>query len=486
MTSFLRHLAVLGCLGWAGFAPGAEPPARPNIVLIYMDDLGYGDLGSNGALGYQTPHLDRLAAEGMRFTSFNAAHPVCSASRAALLTGTYANRVGIAMAMLPGSEKGLNPDEETMPELLRTAGYRTALVGKWHLGDRPGAMPLRHGFDEFHGLPYSNDMWRRDFVGAPLDPVKDRDNVRSTWPDTIPILEGEQVVAEIRDMEDMAGLTARFTERAVRFIGENRDRPFFLCLTQPMPHFPIAASARFRGRSELGLFGDVMMEIDWSVGEVLRALEANGVAGNTLVIFTSDNGPETILGEHGGSAGGLRGSKVTTWEGGHRVPFLARWPGRIPAGTVCNRLAANIDLLPTFAEIAGHALPARKIDGVSLLPLLRGDFSRPVRDTLYYYFRDNNLDGVRRGDWKLVFAHQEREVMVPGVGGYVGKARMAPVPKALYDLRRDPGETLDVQALHPDIVAGLEAVAEQARRELGDGLTGVTGSEVRPAGHFPR
>ncbi len=462
--------------------PGNEPLARPNIVLIYMDDLGYGDIGSNGAIGYQTPQLDRLAAEGMRFTSFNVVHPVCSASRAALLTGCYANRVGISMALLPGSDQGLNPTEETMPELLRAAGYRTALVGKWHLGDRPDAMPLRHGFDEFHGLPYSNDMWRRDYVGAPLDPEKDRNNVRFKWPDTIPIYEGDQVVAAVRDMEDMSGLTARFTERAVRFIGENRNRPFFLCLTHPMPHFPIAASTRFRGRSELGLFGDVMMEIDWSIGEVLRALDSNGLSQNTLVIFTSDNGPETLFGDHGGSAGGLRGSKVTTWEGGHRVPFIARWPGRIPAGTVCNQLAANIDLLPTFAEMAGHPLPVRKIDGVSVAKLLKGDFSKAVRETLYYYFRDNNLDAVRRGPWKLVFPHQEREVVEPGVGGYAGKVRRVAVPAALYDLRRDPGEELDVKNMNPAIVAELERIAAQAGHELGDGLTGVVGTEVRPSG----
>lgn len=484
MSRFLRCLALLGGLAAVSGVQAADRPGRPNIVLIYMDDLGYGDIGSNGAMGYQTPHLDRLAAQGMRFTNFNVAHPVCSASRAALLTGSYANRIGISMALLPGSAQGLHPDEETMPELLRSVGYRTALVGKWHLGDRPGAMPLQHGFDEFHGLPYSNDMWRRDYVGAPLDPVKDRDNVRITWPENLPLIEGEQVVGEVRNMEDMAGLTARFTERSLRFITENRDRPFFLCLAHPMPHFPIAASARFRGRSDQGSFGDVMMEIDWSIGEVLRAIKDNGLEDNTLVIFTSDNGPETIFGNHGGSAGGLRGSKVTTWEGGHRVPFLARWPGQIPAGTVCNQLAANIDLLPTFAAATGHALPARKIDGVNLLPLLRGNFSRPVRDTLFYYFRDNNLDAVRRGSWKLVFAHHEREVVVPGVDGYAGKARRVPVPKALYDLRRDPGETLDVQAVNPAVVAELEALAAQARDELGDGLTGATGTGVRPSGKY--
>lgn len=483
----LRQFLALGALSLAAAVmSGADTPERPNIVLIYMDDLGYGDIGSNGAVGYQTPQLDRLAAEGVRFTSFNVVHPVCSASRAALLTGSYANRVGISMALLPGSDLGLNPNEETMPELLRASGYRTALVGKWHLGDSSEAMPLRHGFDEFHGLPYSNDMWRRDYAGAPLDPEKDRNNMRINWPDTIPVIEGDQIVAEVRNMEEMSGLTARFTERAVRFIGENRDRPFFLCLTHPMPHFPIAASARFRGRSELGLFGDVMMEIDWSVGEILRALETSGLARNTLVIFTSDNGPETLFGTHGGSAGGLRGSKVTTWEGGHRVPFLARWPGRIPAGTVCNQLAANIDLLPTFAEFVGHPLPALKIDGVSIAKLLRGDFSKPARETLYYYFRDNNLDAVRRGPWKLVFPHQEREVVEPGVGGYAGEARRVAVPAALYDLRRDPGEALDVKEMNPIIVADLERVAAQARRELGDNLTNAKGEEVRPAGRSVR
>lgn len=248
-----------------------------------------------------------------------------------------------------------------------------------------------------------------------------------------------------------------------------------------MPHFPIAVSEKFRGRSEQGLFGDVMMEIDWSLGEVMRALEANGLTRETLVIFTSDNGPETLFGEQGGSTGGLRGSKVTTWEGGHRVPFIARWPGRIPAGAVCNQLAANIDLLPTFAALTGHRLPSRKIDGVSIAPLLEGDFDQPARKALYYYFQENDLEAVRSGNWKLVFPHISREVIEPGVAGFPGKARRVPTDYALYDLRRDPGETLDVKAMNPDVVTVLEQVAAQARHDLGDGLSNVRGKERRPA-----
>ena len=453
---------------------------RPNVVLIYMDDLGYGDIAAQGAVGYQTPHIDRLCAEGMRFTHFNVAHPVCSASRAALLTGCYANRVGFSMALTPNSEQGLNHAEVTLAETLSEAGYHTAIVGKWHLGDRPEAMPLRHGFDEFFGLPYSNDQWRRDYVGSPLDPIKDAANLRAGWPENIPVYDGVRVVDEIRDMTDMGRLTARYTERACEFIRRTRDAPFFLYLAHSMPHFPIAASEMFRGRSEAGLFGDVMIEIDWSVGEVMRALEEQGLTDKTLVIFTSDNGPESLLGEQAGSTGGLRGSKVTTWEGGNRVPFVARLPRFIPAGGVCNRLAANIDLYPTIAELAGASPPPRKIDGLSLLPLLRGDFETPIRRELYYYFQENDLEAVRLDDWKLVLPHVYREVIVPGVGGWPGKARRVATERALYNLRDDPGETLDVQSQNEEVVARLEELAARARRELGDGLTKQPGAERRP------
>ena len=419
----LPALAGLALAITAGAAGAGARSRAPNIVVIYMDDLGYGDVAANGATGYLTPNLDRLAAEGTRFTQFEAAHPICSASRAALLTGCYANRVGISMALLPGSAIGLNPAETTIPEMLRARGYETAIIGKWHLGDRPEFMPLNQGFDEYFGLPYSNDMWRRDWDGSPYGPNSTPNAIRMNFPETVPLYDGTKVVLEIRDMHDQAMLTTWYTERAVQFVERKRDRPFFLYLTHAMPHFPIAVSDKFKGRSRQGLFGDVMMEIDWSIGEIMAALDRAGLREDTLVIFTSDNGAESIFGDQGGSTGGLRGSKVTTWEGGHRVPCLMRWPGVIPAGRVNNQLAANIDLLPTFAAITGAALPARKIDGVNILAMLEGDGNATPRTEMLYYFKENSLEAVRRGDWKLVFPHQYRLILVPGTKGMPGKAK---------------------------------------------------------------
>jgi arylsulfatase len=473
--------------GTAALAATATPEkARPNIILIYMDDMGYGDVVTNGATGYQTPNLDRLAAEGTRFTQFDVVHPVCSASRAALMTGCYSNRVGLPGVLLPGSEIGLNPDETTLPEMLQARGYATAMIGKWHLGDRPEFMPLNHGFEEFFGLPYSNDMWRRDWDGTPYGPDSVRNPIRDKFPENIPLYEGARVVREIRDMRDQEMLTSWYTERAVQFLERKHDRPFFLYLAHAMPHFPLAVSDKFKGRSVQGLFGDVMMEIDWSIGEVLHALDRTGLSENTLVIFASDNGAEITFGEQGGSTGGLRGSKVTTWEGGHRVPCLMRWPGVIPAGRVNNRLAANIDLLPTLAAITGATLPDRKIDGVNILPMLEGDTGATPRTDMWYYDGNNNLEAVRQGYWKLVFPHPYRVIVTPGTGGMPGRARLDHATLALYDLRRDPAETTDVQEQHPEIVAALQALAARARADLGDDLTRVAGNGRREPGRPKR
>ena len=299
----------------------AEPP--PNFVIVFADDLGYGDLGCYGARGYRTPNLDRLAAQGTRFTSFYVAQAVCSASRAALLTGCYPNRIGILGALSPSSKTGLNPAELTLAEVLKTRGYATAIFGKWHLGDAPEFLPTRHGFDEYFGLPYSNDMWPLHPEYANLPP--DAAPRKRGYPD-LPLFEGERVAIRPVTAAHQAQLTTWYTERAVDFIGRHRDRPFFLYVPHAMPHVPLFISAKFRGKSRAGLYADVIREIDWSVGEILRALRRHGLEERTLVIFTSDNGPWLLYGNHAGSAGPLREGKATTFEGGVRVPFIARWP----------------------------------------------------------------------------------------------------------------------------------------------------------------
>ncbi|TAE41566.1 MAG: arylsulfatase [Runella slithyformis] len=452
----------------------------PNVVLIFMDDMGYGDLGCYGASNYQTPHIDQVAAEGMRFTNFLAAQPVCSASRAGLLTGCYPNRIGIYGALFPRVKMGINASETTMAELLKTKGYATAIFGKWHLGDHPSFLPLQHGFDEYVGLPYSNDMWP---VVTHIN-SEEQKRRRAAFP-FLPLIQGNDTLRSIQTLEDQAQLTGIYTQRAVDFIAKNKKKPFFLYVPHSMPHVPIAASAAFRGKSKQGLYGDVMQEIDWSVGEIMKALKKNGLDKNTLVIFTSDNGPWFNYGNHAGSAGGLREGKGSTYEGGNRVPCLVRWPGQIPAGTVCTQLASTIDLFPTIAQICQATLPTQKIDGVDITPILKGNLQASPRKYFYYYHRRNNLEAVRRDNWKLVLPHEGRsyEGQTPGRDGMGGLApENHPYPLALFDLNRDPGERYDVQAIYPDIVAELQQVAETARQDLGDDITNRTGKNVRLAG----
>ncbi|WP_428666680.1 sulfatase family protein [Runella sp.] len=454
---------------------------RPNIVLIFMDDMGYGDLSCYGALQYRTPNLDKLAAEGIRFTNFLAAQAVCSASRAALMTGCYPNRIGISGALYPNAKVGLNPDETTIAELLKEKGYATGMFGKWHLGDRPEFLPTKQGFDEYVGLPYSNDMWP---VGYDGKPVVDADNRKKNFP-LLPLLSNNDTIQEIKTLDDQAKLTGIYTERAVNFIRKNKQKPFFVYLPHSMPHVPIAASAKFKGKSKQGTYGDVVMEIDWSVGEIMKALKETGTDKNTVVIFTSDNGPWLNYGNHAGSSGGLREGKGNSFEGGQRVPCIVRWKGVTPEGLVCNKLTSTIDLLPTIANICGTKLPEKKIDGVDILPLLKGDMEAAPRKYFYYYYRRNNLEAVRRDDWKLVLPHEGRtyEGQVPGNDGFPGKApENHPFPLALYDLRRDPAERYDVKEVYPEILAELQKVAEEAREDLGDDLLKRTGKNVRKSG----
>jgi arylsulfatase A-like enzyme len=460
----------------------ANEARLPNIVLIYADDLGYGDLVSFGASNYQTPHLDKMANEGMRFTNFEVAQAVCSASRAAIMTGCYPNRVGIRGALNPHAKIGLHPAEETIAELVKRAGdYRCGMFGKWHLGHLPPFLPSQQGFDEYVGVPYSNDMWKWTYD---MQLATEETHARKASYPELPLMAGDTVYKTIETLEDQDQLTTIYTEHAVRFIEKNRNHPFLLCLPHSMPHVPLGVSDKFRGKSEQGLYGDVVMEIDWSVGEVMKALDLHDLTENTLVIFTSDNGPWLNFGDHAGSTGGLREGKGTSFEGGQRVPCIMKWPQVIPQGTVCNRLAATIDFLPTFAQMLNVELPEKRIDGVSILPLLKGDEKAKPRTTFYYYYQGNALEAVRRDEWKLVLPHKHRtyEGLLPGVGGIDGPTAIAETGLALYDLRRDPGERYDVQNMHPAIVGELQQLADIARADLGDKLMNVAGQHVRTAG----
>lgn len=461
----------------------ALKPSRPNIVLILMDDMGYGDIGRTGANQYDTPNLNRLASQGMQFTWYYCPQAVSSASRAGLLTGCYPNRVGISGALMPWAQNGINPEETTIAEMLKTKGYHTGIIGKWHLGHLKPFLPLQNGFDEYYGIPYSNDMWPVDFDGIPIR-LKDTTSVKMKYP-ILPLIEGNEKVGEVRDLGDQDKLTTEYTRRAVSFIENHSKEPFFLYLPHSMVHIPLGVSEKFRGKSKQGMYGDVMMEVDWSVGEVLKALEKNGLEKNTLVIFTSDNGPWLNFGNHAGSAGGLREGKGASWEGGQRVPCIMKWPGMIPAGEVCNKLASSIDILPTLAAITGANLPEKKIDGVSILQLMLGDKNAEPRHEFYYYYQTNALEAVQRDYWKLVLPHtgQTYRGFKPGADGWPGPTGRETIKEPqLYDLRRDPGEWYDVSAYYPEKVKELLVIADNARQDLGDDITKNPGTNRRKAG----
>jgi arylsulfatase len=464
----------LGFGAWGFPAHAADKsPRLPNIVLIYADDLGYGDLGCYGAKDYRTPNLDRLASQGTRFTSFYVSQPVCSASRASLLTGCYANRIGIHGALGPRSKVGISEREVTLGQLLKARGYATAIVGKWHLGDAPQFLPPRHGFDEYLGLPYSNDMWPKNPSAKP-----------GTYP-PLPLIDGERAIEE---MPDQRTLTTRYTERAVSFVERHKDRPFFLYLAHSMPHVPLFVSEKFAGKTRRGLFGDVIAEIDWSVGEVLKALKRAGLEKNTWVIFTSDNGPWLSYGEHAGSAGRFREGKGTVFEGGVRVPCLMRWPGRIPRGRTSDTPFMTIDLFPTIARLVGAELPAHKIDGLDVWPIIIGQRGATNPHAAYFfYYNQGELQALRSGDWKLHLPHTSRTLggKPGGKGGEPTAYQPLKVGLELYDLKRDPSETTNVAEQQPEVVKRLLALAEEARADLGDALTKRNGAGVREPGRIP-
>ena len=415
-------------------AAATRPSSRPNFVILFADDLGYGDLGCYGHPTIRTPRLDRMAAEGVRFTDFYSAAPVCTPSRGALLTGRLPIRNGMygiqRRVLFPDSTSGLPDEEVTIAEVLKSAGYATACIGKWHLGHRPPYLPTRHGFDCYFGIPYSNDM------------------------KPTPLLRNEEVIEEPAVQET---LTDRYTRQAVRFITDHRHRPFFLYLAYTFPHVPLHASDRFRGRSLRGLYGDVVEEIDWSVGEILQTLRELRLAENTLVVFSSDNGPWLTRNQHGGSAGLLRDGKGSTFEGGMRVPGIFWWPGRLEP-SVCHAVASTMDLFPTFLDLAGVKCPAdRVLDGMSLVGLLEG---RPgTEPRAYFYYRDDKLMAVRKGPWK---AHL---ITAAAYGPASGRFERHD-PPLLYHLGHDPSEKYDLSKEHPDVIADLMAEVRRHQADL--------------------
>ncbi|MGE0143476.1 MAG: sulfatase [Planctomycetota bacterium] len=467
-------------------AAGAEASTAaspPNIVLIFIDDMGYADIGPFGG-EIPTPNLDRFAEEGMRFTDFSVPSAVCSASRAALLTGCYHRRVGIAGALGPSSTIGIAETETTLAEICKQKGYATACFGKWHLGHHPKFLPLQHGFDEYLGLPYSNDMWpwHPDYAKHPPG----SEERKRGYPE-LPMIENDRVVDDSVDADDQKLLTKRFTERAVEFIERNAKRSFFLYLAHPMVHVPLFVSKDFEGASGKGAFGDAVMEVDWSVGRILATLDELNLSRDTLVIFTSDNGPWLSYGEHAGSAGPLREGKGTMFEGGIRVPTMMRWPGRVPSGATCDEFASTIDVLPTVARLLDATLPEHRIDGRDISDLMLGvEDAKSPHDVFYSYYAGGELQAVRDPRFKLLFPHGYRTL-----AGREGGRNGSPVPYSqaktelvLFDLKADPGETTDVAAAHPEVVARLKAAAALAREDLGDKLTKSPGKGIRGPGRL--
>ncbi len=477
-------LYCVACVARAAESTTTSPDRPPNVVIIFIDDLGYADIGPFGATAYKTPHLDRMAAGGRKFTDFHAATAVCSASRAALMTGCYPERVSIRGALNGRARHGLHPQEVTIAEICKQRDYATAIYGKWHLGHLKEFLPLQQGFDEYYGLPYSNDMWpwRRELDETGKLVFKPREGVPN-----LPLYEGNEVVDDDVTAEDQAQLTTAYTEHAVDFINRNKDRPFFLYVPHTMVHVPLFVSDKFLGKSGAGLFGDVVMEVDWSVGQILDALKKNGIDDNTLVIFTADNGPWLTYGTHAGSAEPLREGKGTMFEGGYRVACLMRWPGKIPAGTTCDELSSTIDILPTVAKLIGTELPAdRVIDGKDIWPLIAGEPGAESPHEAFWCYWKDELQAVRDRRWKLHFPHTYHAMngQPTGSDGMRKPARDAVIGKVLYDLKNDVGETTDVSAEHSDVVARLEKLAEAARASLGDSLTGRRGTEIRPHGEI--
>ncbi len=483
---------LLAALLLNGNSPGccATDAERPNVILIMADDLGYADLSIQGAEHIRTPAIDRLGSEGVRFTQFYVAQAVCTASRAALMTGCYPNRLGMHGAYNHTSRGGIAESEWLLSEMFADLGYQVGGMGKWHLGTRAVFHPLNNGFHDWLGIPYSNDNTKYHPVlsdSMPPLPLYDHRRIIETDP-------------------DQSQFTRRLTERAVQFIEQNKDGPFFLYLPHIMPHVPIFASSEFNGRSGNGLYADVIEELDWSVAQILAAVSRCGLDEKTLVMFISDNGPFLSYGEHAGSAAPLREGKLTVFEGGVRVPCVVRWPGRIAAGRVSNQPWMAIDLLPTFTELLNGRRPDFPIDGRSALPLLLGQpNAAPPHDALLFY-SGTQLQAIRQGAWKLHFPHPyltvaaepgrngkpsnwgklaPQSITQSGVEGIASRHgyRIEQLPLSLFNLNSDPGEEHDLAAQHPEVVAQLQRLADAARQDLGDSLTGIEGQGLRAPGY---
>lgn len=440
---------------------------KPNIILINCDDLGYGDLACYGSKRNDTPHIDRLAADGLRFTNFYMASPVCSASRAAMLTGCYSQRIGFAdyQVLRPGQAQGLNPKESTIAKQLKKVGYDTKIVGKWHCGDQPEFLPTNHGFDEYFGIPFSNDMGRQVVFRNDADKPGQQPNYDFKNP-PLPLLRNTEV---IQQQPDQRGITERYVDESLQFIRRKRDNPFFLYLAHMYVHVPLFIPKQFLDVSRNGAYGGAVACIDWAMGMIDAELDRLGIRDETLVIFTSDNGSRAR--DEGGSNAPLRGTKAQTWEGGQRVPCIMRWPGKIAGGTSCEGTAAAIDIFATLAEIAGAPLPANTtIDSISLADAILD--GKPTHRDTFAYYKGANLEAVRKGDWKLHFWKPE----------WASADAQDKVVPQLYNLRDDVGESNDVYEQHPDIVMEIEAEADEFRRRFGDRRLNYAGDEIRDVG----
>ena len=464
----LKYLSTLLVIFLFGCSKSTEK--SPNIVFILTDDLAYADLSSYGSEFIETPNLDKMADDGVKMTSYYAAQAVCSASRAAILTGCYPNRLGICGAFGPKSKRGINPDEFLLSEMLKENNYKTGIFGKWHLGDAEKFLPTNHGFDEFYGILFSNDMWK-------FHPERPEG-----YPDDLMLYRNETPIQSIIDQSD---LTKDITDESIRFIEENKDNQFFLYIAHPQPHVPLFASKDFNGSTGNGLFADVISEIDFSVGRVIEALEKNNLTENTIVVFTSDNGPWLSYGDHAGSSGIYREGKGTAWEGGQRVPCIIKYPSEIKAKTIIDEPVMGIDWMPTFSHITGSKLSDNKIDGKNKWPLLTQKENKSPHKELYFYYRQNELHAVRSGNWKLYFPRSYRTLngKPGGIDGMPVKYEYNEVKSnELYNLKEDPSEMKNVYMENIEKAKELEKMGENARQELGDALTSRIGDGVRKIG----
>ena len=442
---------------------------KPNIIIVFIDDMGYGDVGFNNPAVSYPPNFDFIANHGIVLKHFYVSEAVCTASRSSLLTGCYANRVGMGGAIDHKSLIGLNPAETTIAEMLKESGYKTAAYGKWHLGFQKQFLPTSQGFDEFFGIPYSGDMW----PNHPENP--------SYYP-PLPLYQNETIIDTVKEQ---SWFTQKFTEKTVGFIEKNAGNPFFIYLAHPLPHVPLFVSEKFKGATGKGTYADVIHEIDWSIGEIRKSLEKNGLEENTLFIVTSDNGPWLAYGDHAGVTAGLREGKGTSWEGGVRTPFVAYWKNKIPKGITSSEAVMSIDILPTLAAISASSLPAKKIDGVNIAALLTGKRKALPERPLFFYYNRNDLEAMHWRKWKLYFPHSYRTMsgQAPGGNGTPGKYKTIKMDKMeLYNLESDPFETKDIFTSQQKVITKMNKMAEAMRKELGDDLTNRKGEANREAG----